>query len=359
LNIEKKKIVIIGIGIKEVTPQGISCIGGAESQLKQLAEELGKIGHQVSLVYQGDSDSVLSFKLYSVHSIHRSWVKLSGLLSLFRKIWQINPNVIICRAASPFLFIYGLMSISVSAKILYFAAHDLELSPNPARLKKFGWQLFRLGLQFCTTIFVQNNIQEKGFKGLLLFGKQRVREIKNLPLLTPVKSPSKPGGVFTWVGTYRQHKRPEWVIKIAEQLPGIKFNIILYCWNDPEIEREFRDKFRHLDNIVFYPGVDHNYLPNIYRESLAILISSESEGFPNVAIEAWSQGRAVISTRSNVLKELTKEQGTVLVSSLNGFVRAIEENSIKDFEKIGLNGLEFFKKCYSTEDILDRIQSVF
>ena len=101
----------------------------------------------------------------------------------------------------------------------------------------------------------------------------------------------------------------------------------------------------------------HDQLPDVYANAIAILITSEGEGFPNVALEAWSQGKAVISTPSKALGELTEEEGCIVVETVSDFTRVIKNISVKDLRDIGTNGLRYFTRNYSKDLILDKINS--
>jgi glycosyltransferase involved in cell wall biosynthesis len=344
-----KKVVIIG------NPNFTNVAGGAENQLIKLAQELSKSGYHVSF---GSRAAVLErSEYYDSFSVPQNWGRPNGMLSLFLALRKIKPKAVICRVLDPLLIIYSLFCWILGAKLIYFSAHDWELTPRKdKRIKGWRWQLFRLGLQFCNTIFVQNETQYNGFRKLLWWKKGRVVQTKNLPLLNEAKPLTKPGDFFTWVGSYRPHKNADWVLKIAEQLPDRKFHLILHCKNKKDIEERFKQKAEKLKNLTFTPGVDREQVPSVYKESTAVLITSEGEGFPNVALESWSQGRAVISTPSNVLKELSVNEGVIITEDIDSFVDIIKETPIDMLEQIGINGHSYFKSNYSTKSIIENIQ---
>jgi len=355
----KTRIVIFGNSSFKVTEDCLLPYGGAESQLEKLARELGKAGYRVTIIFPGEIKFVKEYPQYAVCSVPGNWSELKAIFSLLKDLRRIKPQIIISRAATPLIFIYGLLGLFLRSQYLYFSAHDWELSPRENRLTGWRWKLFRLGLRLCSAVFVQNETQKEGFSKLLAPRNPHIEVIENLPLLEAMDSPVKDGDYFTWVGTYRKHKRPEWVIEIAKQLPAKKFRIILHCWNDKDMEAQFRQKLQGMENIEFIPGVPRGMLPKIYRQSLAVLITSEGEGFPNVAIEAWTQGRAVISTPSNVLNRLSEAEGVILADGVDDFVRIIRVKSEDEFYGIGSQGLHYMTANYSAERILEKIQRRF
>ena len=344
-----KNIVIIG------NPNFTNIAGGAENQLIKLAQELAKTGYKV---FVGSSALVLEkSNYYTSFSVQNNWATPRGMISLFQTLRKLQSDVLICRVLDPLLIIYAAICKIIGAKLIYFSAHDWELTPRKdKRVKGWRWQLFRLGLQFTSTIFVQNETQYCGFRKLLWWGKTRVVISKNLPLLDTASSLAQPGHVFTWIGTYRPHKNPEWVIKIAQRLPDKKFQLVLHCRNNKVLEAKFRQKIKHLNNIIFTPGVNREQILNLYEESAAVLITSKGEGFPNIAIEAWSQGRAVITTPSNVLASLSASEGVIIAQNIDAFVKIIDETSMEILKKIGQNGNNYFKSNYSVQPILENIQ---
>jgi len=351
-----KNVVIFGNSNQKIVNNQLHSIGGAELQIHSLAIELGKLGHSVFLIYPGEENITIADKYFTIHSIPLNWAKPRGSYRLFKKIWAISPDIIITRAANPLLIIYALISKSIRAKLIYFSAHDWELI-NGKRLSGWRWNLFRLAVQFCSVLFVQNEYQLKGFKGLLLWGRSKVVMTKNLPLLDPVEKVQKVGDYFLWIGTYRPHKRPEMVVDLAKQLPDNEFMIVLHCFGKEETERWFEKKTQELNNLNFINGVTRDQMSGLYANVRALLITSESEGFPNVALEAWSQGKAIITTPSKALSGLTEKQGCIVVETLDDFKKIIKSKSSDRLRDIGMNGLKYFRRNYSKDLIIDKITS--
>ena len=350
-----KNFVILGNSNQKIVNNQLHSIGGAELQIHTLALELGRLGHSVFLIYPGEDNITIADKYFTIHSIPLNWAKPKGIYELFKKMCALSPDIIITRAANPLLIIYALISKIIHAKLIYFSAHDWELA-NGKHLSGWRWQLFRLGIQFCSVLFVQNEYQFQGFKGLL-WKSSRVVRTKNLPLLDPVEKTSNVGDYFLWIGTYRPHKRPEMVVELAKQLPDTEFIIVLHCLGKEKTKRRFEKETQGLNNLNFMNGVIRDQMSGLYANARALLITSESEGFPNVALEAWSQGRAVITTPSTALSGLTEKQGCIIVETLDDFKKIIKSKSSDRLCNIGMNGLKYFKRNYSKDLIMDKVTS--
>ena len=92
---------------------------------------------------------------------------------------------------------------------------------------------------------------------------------------------------------------------------------------------------------------------------MAILITSDGEGFPNVALEAALCGRAVISRKNNALSQYNRAQGIIHAETVKDFVKIISETVVEEFVNIGLNGYEYFRNNFSTEIIINKIMKHF
>ena len=353
---KRKNIIILGNGNITSNHKELVVFGGAELQIWQLTKELNKRAYDVFFLFPGKIEESFIQNGCRILSVPGQWSSLAGIYRLLTELRRITPDIIITRAASPLLIIYVIISGIIRARLFYFAAHDWELT-NGKRLSGWRWHLFRLGIHFCSMLFVQNEYQLCGFKRLLIWHKYRIVLTKNLPLLDSGKKVYKLGDYFFWIGTYRPQKRPERVVELAKRLPSHRFLIVLHCFGKEEIERWFENAIQGLKNIKFIKGVTRDQLPDLYANAMAILITSEGEGFPNVALEAWSQCKAVITTPSTALGKLTEEQGCIVLKTINDFIKVIKDKSSKELGDIGTNGLKYFERNYSKDLIMDKITS--
>ena len=217
--------------------------------------------------------------------------------------------------------------------------------------------MFWIGIHFTERLFVQNTYQLHGFQKLLLWGKRKVTIIRNIPLMEPITELNEEGEFFTWIGSYRPHKRPEWVINLAERLPNHQFEVVLDVKNRKAVGEQFENASKRLDNFNFIPGVNRQELTKIYKRSKAVLITSEGEGFPNVAIEAWSQAKAVISTFNNALQDLEDHPAVYLANTIDDMVSLIDDMDPSKWQNCGEEGLRLMNAEFSRNSILNRFLS--
>lgn len=345
-----KSVVILA------NPSDKYVVGGAENQLLQLAVELSNKGKVVNLI--GNTDHNSSGSPYKYRKISGNWARPVSWLKLFRELNRIGPEVLVMRVLNPLLPIYVLVCRLLGIKIYYFCAHDWEIESRPdKRIRGWRWRLFWIGIQFVDKLFVQNTYQLKGFRRLKFCGKEKVEIIRNLPLLKPVNQIEANSNVFTWIGSYRPHKRPEWVIEMARRLPNHLFEVVLDVKDRYKIRQIFEDAASELDNLTYVPGLPRKELIDVYTRSKAVLITSEGEGFPNVAIEAWSQGRPIISTQNNALLDFEDGSSVRIAKTISEFVDLISHTDDVAWENSGKISLELFNREFSRDKIVSKIIS--
>lgn len=343
-----KKVVILS------NPDRGYVVGGAENARLMLARELVSHGYEVTLFGDVEPDGIDDGMNYV--QIKGNWARFTGWLNFLRAMRGIKPDLLVCKVLNPLLPIYLLICRLSGAKLFYFAEHDWELENRPdKRINGWRWHLFWFGVQFVDMIFVQNPVQLKGFRKKLYWNKKRVVITPNIPLMEGLESPTEPGDTFTWIGSYRPHKNPNWVHQIAERVPGEKFLLVLDCKGDSNLENMFKQKARDIPNFSFIPGVGREDLPGILENAAITMITSEGEGFPNVAVEAWSKSRGVISTPSNALSHMRPEQGVIICNTIEEFAETISNITREKLEQCNNGGLQYFKENYNSKKIIDGI----
>ena len=332
-------------------------VGGAENQLIQLGIELAKRNINVTLA--GTVEHIDSNKEpFAYERIPGNWARPRAWLRLFISLRRLRPNILVIRVLNPLLPVYGMICLLLGIKLYYFCAHDWEIeSRKDKRIKGWRLRLFWLGVQFVDRLYVQNSYQFKGFRRILFFRKNRVEIIRNIPMLKPVNRPKLIQEYFTWIGSYRPHKRPEWVIEIAKRLPEHHFMVILDTRHFIETREIFQNASNNLENLIFVAGVRRDELPEIYEKSKAVLITSKGEGFPNVAIEAWSQGCPVISTINNALLDFEDGESTNICKDIDEFVELIKHTKASSWGSFGEKAIKLFTKEFNTQEIVNRIVS--
>jgi glycosyltransferase involved in cell wall biosynthesis len=99
-----------------------------------------------------------------------------------------------------------------------------------------------------------------------------------------------------WVGRLSEEKRPEWLIRLAKDLPGCRFDVVGHCNTSSEYGKALAVQIEALPNVRWHGYMDHGRMRALYQQTQVLLCTSESEGFPNVFLEAWSCAKPVLTS---------------------------------------------------------------
>jgi glycosyltransferase involved in cell wall biosynthesis len=92
----------------------------------------------------------------------------------------------------------------------------------------------------------------------------------------------------------KQIKQPHIFLHIAESLPEKRFVLI----GIPDMDKytdEIQQRASQLHNVEYLESVDPDKIHEYYKNAIAIINTSKSEGFPNTFLEAWRYGTPVVS----------------------------------------------------------------
>lgn len=290
--------------------EDLAHIGGAEQQQVILARELVRRGHQVSFVVldhgQPDGAEVLpgirAFTCYrrdaGLPGVRFFLPRLTGLWSAMRRA---DADVYYQRGADVETALVGAWCRRRNRGFLFAVAHDtncIARSPlMPRRSERF---LFRRGLALADGVIVQTIRQQQLL--LATFGRMStiVRNAASWPpdQAPPAATPPALDGPMRvlWVGRFSEEKRPEWVARLARDLPGCRFDVVGASNHPTAFAARLVEQFASLPNVHWHGYVPHRRMAELYRQAGLLLCTSESEGFPNVFLEAWACGLGVLST---------------------------------------------------------------
>src|SRR5262245_360462 len=287
--------------------EDVAHVGGAERQQVLLAEELARRGHRVSFVVldhgQPDGEELVTgisiFKCYRLDAGTRGLrffhPRLSGLWRAMRKA---DADVYYQRGAETETGFVSHWCRRHARAFIFAVAHDTNcIARSPLLRRPSERLLFRRGLRQADAVVAQTTQQQE----LLLaeFGRPSTIIRSSFSwrwgsLATP-RSEGDSDRIL-WVGRLSEEKRPEWVIRLARDLPGLRFDIVGQCNSGSAFGQSIARQIQALTNVQWHGYVPHHSMLALYRNARLLLCTSESEGFPNVFLEAWSCGKGVLST---------------------------------------------------------------
>jgi glycosyltransferase involved in cell wall biosynthesis len=101
---------------------------------------------------------------------------------------------------------------------------------------------------------------------------------------------------FLWVGSLAPVKRPDLLLDVAENSRDLEFDVVGGGDSESEYAQHILSRARSLPNVEMHGKVPHAQVCHFYQQSVALVCTSQIEGFPNVFVEAWSCGLPVVST---------------------------------------------------------------
>lgn len=281
-------------------------IGGAEVQQKHLAFGLAARGHEVSFITldhgQEDGASIHGIKIFTsydpkagLRGVRFFHPRLTGLWAAMRRA---DAQVYYQRGAEVQTGLVALGCARLRRKFVFALAHDTNCDPKlPALGTVVERFLYRKGLRRADAIVAQTQDQQKLLRRGFGLDSRIVRSCcPAVPDPTPKSSAVENDKArILWVGRLSQEKRPEWVLKLAHDLPMCNFDVVGQQNQNSSYGAQIADQLRSHENISWYPYVRHHEMESLYRSADVVLSTSDAEGFPNVFLEAWSFARPVIS----------------------------------------------------------------
>ena len=147
-------------------------------------------------------------------------------------------------------------------------------------------------------------------------------------------------------------------VKVAQEFPNIQLIII---GSGPE-----RDKLQNLSidlkiqsKIHFYGQLKQDELAEMMNKSKIFCLTSSSEGFPKVILEAFSCGLPVISTDVGDCRNIIKDGGIISESNADDYSHNVI-NLLKDnnFIKYQEKAIEISKN-YSWDNVVKKIDQAY
>lgn len=296
--------------------------GGAERVIATLANELVLQGHKVGIVcLKGDCSE------YELHNdIYTKYANLNAtLFGAFQSIRYLaktfrdsNPDVVISFTHKPNLISCFMKRIGLLSARLVISERSDPFSRNRV-LSLLSRYLFHQ----CDVLVCQSKIvadyyrQEFNLENVVVIGNPIGNECySNKHVITD-------NPVLLSVGRLCKQKRQDIAIKafseISNEIPSLRLKI---CGvGDDLIELKELAQSLNVDNKVDFEGNVMNVM-SVYPNTLAYLMTSDYEGFPNVLLEAMASGFPVVSTNFSpgVAKELVLE-------GVNGYIVPCDDPS--------------------------------
>lgn len=333
--------------------------GGAELQQVLIARALVHRGYRVSMICLdfGQEDKCEVDGVV----VHRAFRPDAGipvlrfvsprLTGIWRCLKEVGADIVYQRGAGMITGVLARYSRQYGARSIFAMAGETKI-----RFSRDRW-LFHYGIRNVDRIVVQNTMQRD------LVRTRFARE----PVLIPNCFQSPEGGVeqqergVLWVSTIRYIKRPHLFLDLAEALPEYEFTMV--GGRDPmdsALYDEVQARASRLSNVRFEGFVPYSRVHKYFDEAALFVNTSESEGFPNTFLQAWSRGKPTVSF-IDCGARMNGEQIGNTVSSMEDMIIAVRELNESPAKRAGLGELarQYVGLHHDTERVVDRYEELF
>jgi glycosyltransferase involved in cell wall biosynthesis len=346
----EKSICFISPFMGPLLSKSATCgTGGAERQFYIFGTELAKRGWRVVFIADCpvSSDSLPE----NVSVLHVPFKHLGGSkLSLLTEIPQLLIAILradtafyALKTATHIAGVIGLVKVFKSCKLIMWGqtSHSFDRIV-PAEPYWVG-KIRRWSIRKAEYLVAQTTDQIE--RALTAFNRS-ASLIPNITVLdNVVQKTSELVGYIFWCGNYLGNKRAEVILECAKRMPNVQF---VMAMNGDEQQARFRDIRANavaISNMTFLGSVSANEIDAWFADASVYVNTSIREGFPNTFLQAWQQGRPVVSVNIDPTRDMktlhlgicldyANDHLTKTTSELSSELAKILDDLIKDGQKL-------------------------
>lgn len=166
-----------------------------------------------------------------------------------------------------------------------------------------------------------------------------------------------------WVGSMDpDQKHPRRFLKLAKSLPEVNFRMIGPPDNDqPDHAEQIEREAETIPNIEYLGYVDPDEIHDHYRDAIALVNTSDYEGFPNVFLESWRYATPVVSLYHTLDGVIVDEPVGIHAGTMDGLVDAVDQlaSDVSLREELGTGGRDYMSEHYSFDQLIEKYEQVF
>ncbi len=343
-----------------------SAMGGSELQLSLLGQGLRSRGWEVTYLV-GDYGQPATFTTAGGCSVLRAYAQSSSrtvtrtlfgsIPEFWRSLSRVDADVYLSRGLWGQSGVIAAFARRYRRKyVLWFARNwDAQygvprLSSQPLVERLPAWY----GIHYAHGVVVQTNDQAR------LLRKVVGREGTVIPNIAPWQNNRAVDCErehVLWIGSIRPVKRPHMFLDVAEKLPDVHFVMAGgEMKGHSYLYKAIRRRAAGLTNTDFLGFVPYSETPNLFEKALALVCTSEAEGFPNVFLQAWSTGTPVVATVNpdNIMSEYgLGYHCTSRLDMTQALQNIAGDEALR--AQIGQRGREYVLRNHSEDWVINRV----
>ena len=283
-------------------------IGGWAVQLSIWLRALENAGHETALLtwkgalaHVGSGQQIKLIETYDPAQGLRvaKWF-YSYIPKIFAAARAYHPDVMIQGASAVDAAIMAFVAGQLGIPFVHRIVNDVNVDERCKLDLRFDEWIAYSWARHRTAAFLCQNEYQRG-KLSALFPNTPVHILHNAVVVAedaPAPLPRAERRYVAWLGVFRHQKNLPLLLRIAQELPAIKFRVAGMPERDADqATLDAVNGLRHLPNVELVGYVRRADVQQFLSESTMLLSTSDFEGFSNVFLEAFAVGTPVVTRR--------------------------------------------------------------
>ncbi len=286
--------------------------GGAETQMHLLTQALASRGWRVAVVVHDDPglpdrvggvDVVRQATVQTTRRVIRTAAYAAALL---RALLPLRADVVVQRGANTSTGVVGLIARLRGSRFVFSSANDFDFDYARVESRRLSVAIVDLGIRLAGAIVVQNAKQQRLCRQKLGRPSHVIKSVAE-----PAAGPPGRPEAFLWVGRLAWYKRPLAFVELARAVPEARFRMVGVASGpgSEEAARELAEAAQGLPNLELLAPRPRHELLELVGSAVAMVSTSDadSEGMPNVFLEAWVRGVPALALAHDLDGVLARE----------------------------------------------------
>jgi len=288
-------------------------VGGATIQLKNWVEGFSKMNVEVMVMTLDIPD--LNYNDANGTKLIPAYVNSRGIKvlrwlyyripSIYKKIKQYQPEIIIQAKASFISGVLALLCKILKITFIYRVANDIETDGRLIlKTSSIDSKIFTHSLKYASAIICQNQYQKQQL--MQLFPRKVIEIIYNPFYISEGDDKiNQNRSYIAWIGIFQSQKNLPGLYEIIKSLPHQKFKIAGKSFDALDQQSmEALDHIKLCPNAELIGYLSKKEVPGFLSNAYLLLNTSHYEGFSNTFLEAFAMGTPVVA-RKKVDPDLT------------------------------------------------------
>jgi glycosyltransferase involved in cell wall biosynthesis len=278
-------------------------IGGEQVQQTLLARAFSRRGFDVCMVVadygQPDAEVIEDIALFKAYELDGGLPGLRFVHPRLTGLWgalaRANADAHYVSIAGPHLGIVAAFTQLRRRRLVFRIASDADCDPHRLLIHQARnrW-LYSFGLRRADVVLAQTTQQMRALQAN--YGVTSRLASMLVERAGPRRDFAERDVDVLWVGNLLPLKRPQLALALARRLPHLQVHMV--GGPQPGHERLYeamRAEAATLPNVHFHGRLPHQETGALFDRARVLVNTSETEGFPNVYLQAWRRESPVVT----------------------------------------------------------------